>query len=285
MSSSSKPAGTPVTAACRPARIERSGRCDWPAGPLLLLLLLVAAAGLPEPAAAQEPNRAGLVIQFDEGRVETWCLEFEGTEIAGNDLLARSGQDLVIDATSGLGITVCQIEGQGCAFPAQHCFCQCMGGEGCRYWNYFYREPRAEAWTYSPLGALLRQVQPGGVEAWVWGDGSTPPDEALTFEAICAPPTPTALPPTETPAEAPPSPTAAATALAADPATAVTPAPSPTPSPEATSIPAPATATNPATATAQPPAGEPANAGNYLVFGLLLLGLAVIGAVAWLRRR
>jgi hypothetical protein len=264
----------------------------------LLVLLLVVATG---PVAAQEPNQAGLVIQFDEDQVGTWCLDFEGDQIAGNDLLAGSGLDLVIDATSGLGITVCRIEGQGCAFPAQHCFCQCMGGEGCRYWNYYYRDPGDEAWTYSPLGVLLRQVQPGGVEAWVWGDGSTPPDEALTFEAICAPPTPTALPATETPVEAPPSPAATepatatgpATGPATAPATAVAAAPSPTSSPAATALPAttstpaPTRTTGPATSTttAQPPAGESSGAGSYLVFGLLVLGLAAIGVVAWLRRR
>lgn len=248
----------------------------------LLVLLLVVAAGS---AAAQEPNRAGLVIQFAEDRVETWCLEFEGEEIAGNDLLARSGLDLVIDATSGLGITVCKIESQGCDFPTQHCFCQCMGGEGCRYWNYYYRRPGDEAWTYSPLGALLRQVQPGGVEAWVWGDGSTPPDEVLTFEAICAPATPTSPPPTETPAEAPASTMATEPATDAGPATAATAAPSPTPSWTATAQPAATSTAPPAATTASGPAGETADPAGYLVFGLLVLGLIVIGVVVWLRRR
>jgi len=281
VSSSYGPVGPRLAPGRRPAQIERSGRCDWPAGPLLLLLLLLALAGFAGPAAAQETNRAGLVIQFAKDRVETWCLAFEGDEIAGNDLLARSGLDLIIDATSGLGVTVCQIEGQGCAFPAEHCFCQCMGGEGCRYWNYFYREPGAKEWTYSPLGALLRQVQPGSVEAWVWGDGSTPPDQALAFEAICAPATPTAQAPTETPVETPlpTSPPDAGTAPGSSAATATITVAAPSPTAAVGTAGQPPASPTPVTPESA------ADASSYLVFGLLVLGLLLIGAIVWQRRR
>ncbi len=97
-----------------------------------------------------------------------------------------------MDASGGMGITVCQIAGVGCAHPAEPCFCQCMGGETCAYWNYYYRDSGEADWTYSALGALLRKVQPGAVEAWVWGDGKTPPSTDWTFEAICSPATVTA---------------------------------------------------------------------------------------------
>jgi hypothetical protein len=253
----------------------------------VVLALLLASSGPPSPVAADEPNQAGLVIQFDADRIETLCIVFEGQEIAGNDFLALSGLELVIDATSGLGITVCQIEGQGCAFPAKHCFCQCMGGEGCLYWNYFHREPGDEEWTYSPLGVLLRQVQPGSVEAWVWGDGQTAPDGALTFEAICSPVGLTQPPPTLPPVTGSPTPVARAAAAA----TLETEEPLP-------SAPPPATPTVITTIPATPlpteqPGGSPTPASSrtradvtgYLFFGLLVLGLILIGAVVWLRRR
>ncbi len=251
-----------------------------------MVLLLLATADLWAPAAADGPNQAGLVIQFADDHVETRCTTFDEDEIAGNDLLARSGLDVVIDATSGLGITVCQIEGQGCSFPAEHCFCQCMGGEGCRYWNYFYRDSGDADWTYSPLGALLRKVQPGSVEAWVWGDGQAPPDDALTFAVICSPPTPAAPQVTATRAEAlaatrTASATRPATVAATIAATALAPATA-APIAATTMTPAP----TPASGTAASP--TPADRGapsSYLVFGLLVLALALIAAVAWLRRR
>ena len=257
------------------------GRLAWTVG---LALLLLAAAGASTPAVADEPNQAGLVIQFSEDRTETRCIPFEGGEIAGNDFLTRSGLDLVIDATSELGITVCQIEGQGCAFPAKHCFCQCMGGEGCRYWNYFYREPGDDVWTYSPLGALLREVQPGGVEAWVWGDGQTPPDEGLTFEAICRPAEPTQPPPTPSPLARAPSPVPGTRATAAaSPSPSAPPASTPTGSVARGATPS---ATDPAAASPTSPSpGMPTGPAVYGVFGLLMLGLLLIGALVWLRRR
>jgi hypothetical protein len=247
------------------------------------LAVILAAAGFSPAAAAQEPNQAGLVVQFDADRVESWCIPFDDDEIGGDDLLARSGLDLVIDATSGLGISVCQIEGQGCTFPAQHCFCQCMGGEGCRYWNYFYRDPGADEWTYSPLGALLRHVQPGAVEAWVWGDGQTPPDTSLTFEAICSPPTPTTPPPTSLPATATTAATATSVAIVTSAAMATTlaVAPSASSTPAPTALPTDRPAASP---TAASPAA-PDTASSYLFFGLFVLILLLIGGLVWLRRR
>jgi hypothetical protein len=258
----------------------------WAVG---LALLLLAMAGSFFPVAAEEPNQAGLVIQFGEDRIETRCIAIEGGEIAGNDFLARSGLDLVIDATSGLGITVCQIEGQGCAFPAEHCFCQCMGGEGCHYWNYFYREPGDEEWTYSPLGVLLRQVRPGSVDAWVWGDGQSPPSEALTFESICIPAEPRQPSPISSPAGGEPTPAAGATATTLAAVATEAPSPlaptsaAPTVATVRSALPSP---TGQPTASPTPvslaAAAQPAGYGS---FGLLALGLLLIGVVVWLRRR
>ena len=252
-------------------------------GSLLLAALLILLA---LPARAQEPGRAGLVVQFDESRVETRCLEVAGEGVKGVELLQGSGLDVVADLSGGMGVSVCRLEGQGCDFPGQHCFCQCMGGGECTYWNYFYREPGAETWTYSPLGAGLHTVLPGSVEAWVWGDGRTPPADDLTFEAICEAPTPevvAAATGTATPlptGEASPSPAAAG----GQPSPAVTPSP-PASATTGAAGETPAGAEATAATTPDSAADEAATAGGYLAFGAMLLLLAAVGIVVWLRRR
>jgi hypothetical protein len=234
------------------------------------LLFLLAALGLPGVTSADEPSRAGLVVQFAGDRVETRCITFE-EEITGADLLlAYSGFDTAVDVSSGLGISVCQIETEGCLYPTEHCFCQCMGGGDCAYWNYFYREPGSDVWTYSALGAVLRKVQHGSIEAWVWGDGTTPPAYDGTFESIC--PAPTAEP---TATSEPP--TAVPTAISTLPASTQPPEPTHTPLPSATAaLTAPAPIQTPAPTAAQPLT-------SYWPFGLMVIGLALVAL--WVRSR
>jgi hypothetical protein len=243
-----------------------------PAASLLLLGLLT----LSGPVAAQEgETRAGLVVQFGDGTVQTACVDLgsdgEGT---GEELLRATGLNVLIDYTSGFGGgTVCKIGGQGCDFPGEDCFCQCSmkPGDPCVYWVYF--DQVDGQWRYSNQGASIVVVNPGDVQGWVWGAGSAnagvfPP--LITFDQICSgsaavdaptttppPPTPaatstavptltsTAVPPTST---TPPTdtPVATATRSEADPSlTAVTtePAaasqPSATPTPTATASPEP----------------------------------------------
>ncbi len=232
-------------------------------------LLLLVAWVLSGAAVADEPSRAGLVVQFGDGHIETRCISFQEEEISGAELLlTQSGLDIIADASSGMGITVCQIEAVGCPYPGKPCFCQCMGGGECAYWNYFYLEPGSSEWTYSALGAVLRKVRNGSIEAWVWGDGSTPPAFDGTFESICAEPTaePTATtePPTATPA-------------------AITILPASTQPPEPTATPLPTI-----TPTAPEPVQTPApSAGqtllSYWPFGLMVLGLGLIGLLVRLR--
>ena len=227
------------------------------------LVFLLAAVGLPGAAFAGEPSQAGLVVQFGEGHVETRCVSFQEEEISGADLLlTHSGLDTIVDASSGMGITVCQIETVGCAYPTKPCFCQCMGGGECAYWNYFYREPGSSQWTYSALGAVLRKVRHGSVEAWVWGDGATPPTFAGSFESICPAPT------------VEPTATSAPTAL---PASTRPPEPTQTPSPTITATPPAPTPTPTPGTSAQTLAG-------LWPFGLMVLGLALIGVLARVRR-
>jgi cell division septation protein DedD len=240
------------------------------------LLFLLAALGLPGATVADEPSQAGLIVEFGDGRVETRCITFEEEEITGADLLlTHSGLEAIIDASSGMGITVCQLEGEGCAYPSEPCFCQCMGGGGCAYWNYFYREPGNSEWTYSALGAVLRKVRHGSVEAWVWGDGSTLPTFDGTFASICA--APTVVEPTATveATSSPEPPTATPTAAPAEPAP--TQPPDPTETPRATS-----TAAQPAP-TQMPEPGATSALASYWPFGLMVLGLVAIGL--FVRRR
>jgi hypothetical protein len=267
-------------------------RIFWLAG---LMALLLAGMLPPAGAVAGEPNQAGLVVQSEDGQVQTRCIAFEEDQLNGADLLSRSGLDVVLNPASSMGITVCRIEGLGCDYPAEHCFCQCMGGSGCTYWNYFYREPGGSAWIYSALGAAVHKVQPGSVEGWVWGDGHSAPPDDLTLEAICMPATPTAVlsepgGPTDTP-ESPALPTI--TAAVVDPATVTA-----VPSQQAASTGTPSalsTATAPVptatvavtvlpTPTPAPVAGSSQDLAGYWPFGLMLLSLGIVGAVVWFRR-
>jgi hypothetical protein len=168
-----------------------------------------------------------------------------------------------------MGITVCKIEGEGCAYPSEPCFCQCMGGSDCAYWNYFYRDPGQAEWTYSALGAVLRRVQPGSVEAWVWGDGHSPPAADLTFQAICVPPTLTSTPTSE-----------AQTPVA----TRLSPQSTPLPSPSPAVALEPTVLVNASSPTPASTVDDVPSLSAYWPFGLMVLTLASVGAVLWWRR-
>ena len=148
----------------------RAGVVAW----LLALTLLL--------AAVQEPNRAALVVRFDDERVETRCVAFDEPALSGYELLQRSGLPLTVDE-AGLGISVCRVDGVGC--PSTNCFCQCQG-EPCVYWSYWHQVEGE--WRYSAAGAAAYQVSDRAVEGWSWGPGSVddataPP--AITFAEVC----------------------------------------------------------------------------------------------------
>ena len=234
----------------------------------LFLALLILHSG----ASADEGDRVALVVGFGDGRVITRCVALEAGEATGADLLTLSGLEVLVDASSGMGITVCQVEGVGCSYPVDPCFCQCMSGDTCAYWNYFFRDPGESDWSYSALGALLREVEAGSVEAWVWGDGQTPPADDLTFEAICTLPT-------AVPTEPPPRPTA-------QPATAT---PVPTAPKVITDTPAPEVAPSTVTPTVAPVSSAGTNSlldifGNW-PFRVIVIGLVAAVACLWFRRR
>jgi hypothetical protein len=148
---------------------------------LLLALLALLWAG---PIAAQDgPNRAALIIRYEDGTVETKCIAFSEPAISGEELLQRSGLVVVIDYNALTGGAVCSIKGLGCS--VQDCFCRCQGTD-CQYWAYYHWVDNG--WQYSQLGASSYQVKNGSLEGWSWGpgnfsSGTEPP--AAQFEEIC----------------------------------------------------------------------------------------------------
>lgn len=170
------------------------------AWPVLMLAVLLLTSLAPQPVLA-DGGRAGLVIQFADGDVWKGCVDLGGDSLTGAEVLQRSGFRVLADYGFGLGTAVCKIDGDGCDFPSQECFCQCQGVE-CRYWAYYHLGPD-NTWQYSQMGASGYQVRAGAVEGWSWGpgvygsSGVVPP--VFTFEQICASPTPTAVPATNTP--------------------------------------------------------------------------------------
>lgn len=145
------------------------------------LIVFLAATAIT--AAAQSPNRAGVVVRFDDQQVETRCVEFSEPAISGYELLRRSG--LAVEGSfGGLGGLACRIDGTGC--PAENCFCQCQGPE-CSYWSYWHWQ--GDAWQYAQSGATTYQASHGSLDGWSWGLGtvaSAVPPPAVTFADVCS---------------------------------------------------------------------------------------------------
>jgi hypothetical protein len=177
---------------------------------IAIIFLLTLAVLSAAPAQARGPNRAGLVIRFSDGQVVTKCIEFNEPEISGLDLLQRAGLRVVIEQGGIYGGAVCKIERDGCDFPIDNCFCQCMGAQ-CVYWAYYHLQPDG-SWQYSQVGAASWKIHDGDVDGWSWGpgtygtNGTEPP--RVRFDQICAAPataTNTPVPPTATATPVPPT--------------------------------------------------------------------------------
>lgn len=155
--------------------------------PLLLAPALAACVAAPPPGAG---GRAGLVVVHAGGALQTACVRFEGPDLSGYDLLRAAGFDLAVDAANPMGVMVCSLDGEGCAFPAQPCLCECSAPGACTYWAYFARTPEG-GWAYSPLGPSARRLADGAVDGWVWltSAGAGAPTEVplpdLDFEEVC----------------------------------------------------------------------------------------------------
>lgn len=146
------------------------------------------AAGAPAvacrgPAVATAAGRtAALVVQMPDGEIQSRCVAFSEPRITGLDLLRRSGLSIAYEDHGAGQVTICSIEGRGCAFPERPCFCQCRDpSKDCRFWALY----RADAgkWVFSELGAAAAVVRPGDVHGWRWGEHAgrgNPPDRAAS---------------------------------------------------------------------------------------------------------
>jgi hypothetical protein len=174
----------------------------------LLLTALCLLAGASTARAQGGDHRAGLVIRYADGRVQTQCVSFSEPNITGEELLQRSGLAVTLDYNAGLGGAVCSINNQGCMFPTQDCFCHCQSST-CEYWAYFYRT--SDGWQYSQEGPGYYQVADHALEGWSWGQGnffSGIELPLLTFADVCpAPTTPTVMVTTTPTATSTPTPT------------------------------------------------------------------------------
>ena len=200
---------------------------------VITFLVLWIGASLPLAAGSlrqEVENRVGLVVVHEDGAVVTQCVAVDQPEVTGLQVLEQSGLDLNYDPSNPMGAAVCRIDGEGCGYPQDDCFCRCLDVP-CFYWSYWTLTDGA--WRYSQLGAAGRRLVPGEVDAWVWSEGTLNQDAdrqppALTFADICLAPTAT---PTDTLV-----PTATATSTpSATPTPSVTP--SATPSPTHTPLP------------------------------------------------
>ena len=135
----------------------------------LYLLAVLLAAGLlfsvsAPRTGADDYNRAGLVIDYGDGNVATFCVSFYEDSITGMDVLEQAGRQLVGGFGGG---TVCAIDGVGC--PGHDCWCECQGSSDCTYWIYWHLKDGN--WEYAGVGAAGYQVYNGDVEGWIWGGG------------------------------------------------------------------------------------------------------------------
>lgn len=166
---------------------------------LIAALVVIGLSTAGQEVGAQEPNQVGLVVQHGDGGVITRCVMFSEAEISGYEVLVRSGLEVVANFDSGMGATLCKIDGEGC--PADSCWCQCQGSP-CVYWAYHHL--MNGQWVYSNLGASDYYVGHGSVEGWAWGEGNPQGSGAqppvIPFEQICVPPATNTPVPTTTPA-------------------------------------------------------------------------------------
>lgn len=146
-----------------------------------ILTSLIVTGNAAQLVRAEGPNHATLLVVFGPDDVYSSCISFNETEISGSELLVLSGLPVLTQAVAGMGVTVCKIDGTGCDFPGESCFCQCLGAP-CNYWSYWtWRE---NAWFYAGRGASQNMVRSGDINAWVWGDGQTSPP-VVGIDAVC----------------------------------------------------------------------------------------------------
>lgn len=122
------------------------------------------------------PHAAGIVVDTGE-EVKAVCVRFAEEEITGEELLDRTGLDVVWAYYGDLGAAACAICGVGC--PADDCHCETP------FWWSYWQGDGEGGWTSSPVGASTRKVRDGDMDARLWHDGSRHPPE-VSFSQVCA---------------------------------------------------------------------------------------------------
>ena len=159
--------------------------CAWrPAGSWLAVVALALSAGgmgaalavassieRPAGVAAADPvtdctTTTGVVVAVDfatwGGQIEVGCDPTETTGVAAMEVAGFTPT-----GTSEYGLAfICLIDGQ----PAnQSCTTTPPASAS---WSFWYANPGASSWTYSPAGASTLIPEAGSVEAWIFGSSS-----------------------------------------------------------------------------------------------------------------
>ncbi len=207
-------------------------------------------ASLLTPSLARaDSGYAALLVIFGPDDYHSECVALPG-DMTALELLEASALEITVEPSAS-GDGVCSIDGVGCLYPDEACFCRCSA-EDCALWTAWYRD--GDRWEVS-TAIDERIVLHGGVDAWVWSDGLQEPP-AVSFADICtgvvgdepaagepgdypAPPTvqavvdsaypqPESSPPTTGPTRSPSGPPASGTATPASGAGLATPWPTST---------------------------------------------------------
>lgn len=146
----------------------------------LVLVVALALSVSPLPAAAKEPNAAGIVVQFGDGSRVYAYVQFSEDAITSEQLLVKTGMDIEMAPYGGLGAGVCSIRGEGC--PASNCWCQSFGNPSF-YWHFYAMSDGK--WMEQLQGPTSRRVRDGDIDGWLWssGDGELP---LVTIDDIAA---------------------------------------------------------------------------------------------------
>ena len=107
------------------------------------------------------------------------CVFFDEPTISGLDLLDRSGATYVAEK-SALGSAICKLDGQGCGYPSEDCFCEYPN-----FWGYWVRDPDVSMWEFASTGAADHDVRDGSVDGWSWGKDGKPAPPKVAFDEVC----------------------------------------------------------------------------------------------------
>ena len=130
--------------------------------------------GRPHPITPQTPddghNYAGLVIDYDDGTIETACVSFDEANITGHELMELS--EIPYTVSEGMLRSIREVSASD---PY--------------YWSNWYRDPVTATWQYYDTGFDLTTIVDGSVDGWHFVDWNIYPSPApavnLSAGAIC----------------------------------------------------------------------------------------------------